>query len=73
MADQQVVAMSLQQINRKEVGAARVPGTSIVRHVRSIVGYLTYGAMPYSYCSLRGLMRRWGRWIGVELSSMELP
>ena len=34
--------MSLQQINREEVGAARMPGSSIVRHARGIVGNLTY-------------------------------
>ena len=32
-----------------------IPGSSIVRHVRSIVGKPTYGTMPYGYCAVCGL------------------
>ena len=36
VADQQIVADSLQQIDREESDTARMSGASIVRHVRSI-------------------------------------
>ena len=55
ISDHQVIVMSLQQINREEIGTARMPGSSIVRHVRSIVINLTFGAIPCGYCALHGL------------------
>ena len=41
--------MFLQEINSEEIGAARMSGSSIVKHVRSIVGYHINGTMPYCY------------------------
>ena len=49
MPDQQMVAMPLQQINGKEIGATRMPQTAIIRHSSDIQ---VYGAMPAGYCTL---------------------
>ncbi len=62
MTDQQVVSMPLQQVDRKEIGAARMPRASIIRHNVSLVAQ-TSGAMPVGYCpyGLTSLIQRPGK------------
>lgn len=66
MPHQQIVTLPLQQIHRKEISSARMPGASVVRHgvekaniekyfYRRMWRIKTSGAMRCAYCTLRGL------------------
>jgi hypothetical protein len=38
MPRQQIIAMTLEQVDREEVGAAWMPGAAVIRHGGSIAG-----------------------------------
>jgi hypothetical protein len=47
MPGQQVVTLSLQQVNGKEIGTTRMPGASIVRHA-IMMRKISDGAMRFA-------------------------